>query len=232
MAELKPYRGGYYLSKYVPSYCRCLLALVFAVTLVALPWRIFTTRTKYSIAFAVGISFEVIGFAARAVAQDKTDKLMPFVIQNTFILLAPALFAASIYMVLGCVVCGVRGKAYSLVPIRWLTKLFVLGDVLSFCVQGSAAGLMATGNNAAIVEKIVVAGLFIQIIVFGFFITTTVVFHSRMNKHPTTAAQDPTSSWAKDLYMLCGVSVLIMVRSIFRVVEFIQGYDGYLLLNE
>ena len=157
---------------------------------------------------------------------------MPFVIQNTFILLAPALFAASVYMVLGRIIRQIRGEPYSLVPVKWLTKVFVLGDILSFVIQGGAAGLMATANSQKLGENIVVGGLFVQVIVFGFFVVTTIVFQTRMQKYPTTEAQDPAISWKKDIYMLYSISVLIMVRSVFRIIEFIMGYDGYLLRHE
>lgn len=174
----------------------------------------------------------MIGFIGRFLAHDNTDRLLPFILQNSFILLAPALFAASIYIVLGRIIRRVKGEPYSLVPARWLTRMFVSGDVLSFAVQGSAAGLMATGDNAQLGENIVVAGLFIQIVVFGFFVVTAGVFQVRMQRRPTVEAEDPASLWREDLGMLYTASGLIMVRSIFRVVEFIMGYDGYLLRHE
>lgn len=40
------------------------------------------------------------------------------------------------------------------------------GDVLSFMVQGGAAGFMVTGNNASLGSKIVVVGLVIQLVTF------------------------------------------------------------------
>lgn len=51
------------------------------------------------------------------------------------ILLAPALFAASIYMELGRIILLVDGEAHSIIKKKWLTKLFVSGDVLSFIFQ-------------------------------------------------------------------------------------------------
>lgn len=175
---------------------------------------------------------EIIGFAARIPAREQTDKLMPYIIQNIFILLAPALFAASIYMVLGRIIVRIKGEAHSVVPVRWVTIIFVTGDVLSFLVQGTAGGLMATQGNMTLGENIVIGGLFIQIVVFGFFIITSFIFQRRMTRHPTPEAQNPASGWKKDLNMLYTVSVLIMVRSVFRVIEFIMGYEGYLLQHE
>lgn len=59
----------------------------------------------------------------------------PYIIQTIFILVPPAFFAASIYMVLGNIIVTVDGESYSLIKKRWLTKTFVTGDVLSFLVQ-------------------------------------------------------------------------------------------------
>jgi hypothetical protein len=157
---------------------------------------------------------------------------MPYIIQNTYILLAPALFAASIYMVLRRVILQAHGETHSIIPVKWLTKIFVLGDVLSFLVQGSAAGLMATSENAQMGQNIVIAGLFIQILVFGFFVVTTIIFHRRMRECPTRESEDPNVPWESRIIMLYVVSGLIMVRSVFRVIEFIMGHDGYLLKHE
>lgn len=51
------------------------------------------------------------------------------------ILVAPPLFAASIYMTLGRVVIKLGAEDQSIVPVRFLTKTFVAGDVISFLMQ-------------------------------------------------------------------------------------------------
>lgn len=58
-------------------------------------------------------------------------------IQSTLLLVAPALFAASIYMELGRIIRLVRGEKLSLVKVTLMTKIFVAGDVLSFLMQAS-----------------------------------------------------------------------------------------------
>lgn len=62
--------------------------------------------------------------------------------QSLLILVAPALFAASIYIILGRVILLVDGERYSLVRLKWLTKTFVLGDVFSFLLQGSGKSII------------------------------------------------------------------------------------------
>lgn len=49
-----------------------------------------------------------------------------------FILLAPALFAASIYMILGRIITLVGGQEHAIIRPQWLTKIFVTGDVVCF----------------------------------------------------------------------------------------------------
>lgn len=60
--------------------------------------------------------------------------------QSLLLLLAPALFAASIYIILGRIILVVDGEQFSPIKRRWLTKLFVAFDVLSFTTQ--CAGML------------------------------------------------------------------------------------------
>lgn len=79
-------------------------------------------------------------------------------------------------------------------------------------------------------SDVIVGGLFFQIIFFGIFVLVTYLFHTRMNKQPTTRSKQVP--WKKHMYALYVVSALIMVRSIFRVVEFLQGFNGYIISHE
>ena len=57
--------------------------------------------------------------------------------QTLSILIAPAFFAASIYMILGRLIVLVDGESHSPIRVKWLTKIFVGGDVLSFLAQSA-----------------------------------------------------------------------------------------------
>lgn len=84
------------------------------------------------------MAVEIIGYAARAKSGDESPDwtLGPYIIQAILLLVAPALFAASIYMELGRVITLVDGEGHVLIPKKWMTKVFVIGDVLSFFFQG------------------------------------------------------------------------------------------------
>ncbi|KAM0269021.1 hypothetical protein ACHAPA_004630 [Fusarium lateritium] len=232
---VKPTAGGVYLWRYVPSLAAAVIfLLLFLVSFLYISWKIWRTRTYFCIVFAIGCFLEMLGYGIRAGVKDKTNKLMPYMIQNTFILIAPALFAASIYMILGRIIRSLNADKYSLLKPTKLTRTFVLGDVLSFFVQGGGAGMSAVQSQtmAKWAERIVIIGLVIQIVIFGLFCVVSVVFHRRMHYKPTAESIGTLVPWESTLYMLYAVSLLIMVRSVFRIVEYAQGYTGYSLSNE
>jgi hypothetical protein len=82
---------------------------------------------------------EFVGYAARAASarQAPDFTLTPYIIQSLLLLLGPSFFAASIYMVLGRIIRLTGGERHSMIRPSWLTKIFVIGDVLSFFVQSS-----------------------------------------------------------------------------------------------
>ncbi|UPK92601.1 hypothetical protein LCI18_003536 [Fusarium solani-melongenae] len=234
MATLELYKGNYYLWKYLPSLeGAAISAALFGIATIAHTLRLFKNRSWFAIPFPIGGIMEVIGFATRGLARKKTDQLMPYDIQNTLILLAPVFFVASIYMALGRLIRMTNAERHSIISLKWLTKIFVTGDVLSLLVQGGGAGMMVMDDFAKMAEKIVIGGLLIQIIIFGLFIITVTMFHIRMHGDPVSKhAVAGGFEWEPTIWMLYIVSVLIMGRSIFRVAEFVMGNDGYLLSHE
>ena len=157
---------------------------------------------------------------------------MPQALHSVFILLAPVLFCASIYMTLRRIIRSINGEKLSLVRAEWLTRIFVLGDVFAFFVQGGGAGIQATGNKFKLGQDIIMVGLVIQIISVGLFCVTAVLFEVRIRRRPTEASLRTNVPWKQSLWMLYAVLVLIMIRSLFRVIEYGMGQNGYLLNHE
>lgn len=57
-----------------------------------------------------------------------------------------------------------------------------------------------------------------------------VAWHLRMLRLSSSRAY--CCPWKKLMCVLFGTSVLIMVRSVFRAIEYLEGNDGYLLAHE
>lgn len=101
--------------------------------------------------------------------------------------------------------------------------------------NGTAGGGIMAGRTLSALhlgEHVVIGGLCAQIIFFGFFMIVTIMFDYRIRKAPTAQSLSTAIPWQKHLQALYGASCLILVRSIFRVVEYVQGNDGYLLRHE
>ena len=60
----------------------------------------------------------------------------------------------------------------------------------------------------------------------------SISFNRTIERHPTNLSLHPAIPWFKHLAALYAASCLIMVRSVFRVVEYVQGQNGYLLAHE
>ncbi|KAL4981433.1 RTA1 like protein-domain-containing protein [Aspergillus falconensis] len=206
-------------------------------------YQLIKARALYFIPFVIGGVFQVVGYIFRILSHDRTDSVALYALQTVLILLAPALYAASIYMVLGRLVVHLDAREHSLVRVKWMTKIFVAGDVISFLMQCGGGGLMSGDDTSTrqLGETITIIGLAVQIIFFGFFIITAIVFHIRINKVPTAISTEAKAHWRGNitarnwvtlLQAMYVVSVLILVRSVFRMVEFIDGYGGYIMSHE
>jgi RTA1 like protein len=81
-------------------------------------------------------------------------------------------------------------------------------------------------------EDVIIVGLIVQIIFFSFFVVVSVIFHKRMLNRPTAASMNTVVNWQRYMYILYFASVLIMIRCLYRVIEYIQGSTGTLQSHE
>ena len=89
-----------------------------------------------------------------------------------------------------------------------------------------------SSNSVSTGQNVIIGGLIVQIIFFGFFLIGALVFQRRLVSHPTAGVFAVHLPWRKHIYTLHASSVLVLVRSVVRVVEYIQGMDGFLMSNE
>lgn len=224
----------------------CFTAL-FALSTALHTFQLTRTRALYLLPLTIGGLFETVGYTGRVISSTETTpnfSLPPYILQAILILIAPALFAASIYMILGYIIQATGGERHALIQAKFLTKIFVIGDVFSFLVQSTGAGLLTKKDPDApkTGRWIIIGGLVIQLLFFGWFMVVSVVFYLRYGKESATAGTAAASSerqeakksvpWRLHMWALFVASGLIMVRSVFRVVEYVQGDQGYLLSHE
>lgn len=174
------------------------------------------------------------GYVFRYLSAKSPDELMLYIGQSLFIILPPSLYAATIYMIYGRIVLFVNAPTSSIIRPTRVTKIFVCGDVLAFFLQAGGGGMMAQSKLADLGQKVILAGLFVQLLFFGFFLTIAIIFDRRMATSPAryTIPKYGKRTWRSLLVMLLGAAVIIILRCLYRVVEFAQGEKGYLMEHE
>jgi len=87
---------------------------------------------------------ECIGYVVTVKPTEETPDWTegPHIVQAMTILVAPPLMAATIYMILGRIILTTDGEAFDLIK-KWLTKVFLCGDVLSFLVLAGGVFLFS-----------------------------------------------------------------------------------------
>lgn len=155
-------------------------------------------------------------------------------------------------MMLGRTIRLAGGEDVSLINPTWYTRIFVTADITTLIIQGlgefaglvhlssvglttSGAGIMGTMklHLALAGEKIVIAGLALQVATFIFFLVASIDFHIRMNrKSRSSTTASSAGNWKKMLWILYSVSALVLFRCTFRLIEYAMGNASYLIRNE
>ncbi|KAL3299935.1 rta1 domain-containing protein [Colletotrichum asianum] len=224
--------------RYDPSLpAAIIIAVCFGLSAAGHAFQLVKTRTWYFIPFLIGCIVEVVGYAGRAINATETPNWTkgPYIIQALLLPLGPPFYAASIYMVFGRLVILLDAEKHSLIRRKWLTKFFLLGDILSVFGQAIGGGQLAgadTQKKKDLGQTIIIVGLGIQILFFSFFMIVTILFHLRINRDPTPTSLVVRTPWRRLLQVLYVASFLILVRSVFRVIKYIMGEDGELQSKE
>ncbi|PWY95620.1 RTA1 like protein [Aspergillus sclerotioniger CBS 115572] len=226
------------LYRYDPSYAAAVVfAIGFLLTALGHIWQTVQSGSRSMTPFIIGIAFETLGYISRAINAKQTPNwsIAPYAGQNLLLLLGPSLLAASVYMILGRIIRLVDGDTRAPIRPGRLTKIFVTGDVLSFLFQSGGGGILAQAKEPSKVklgERMINIGLFVQILFFGVFIIVSYIFHRNIRNRPTERSISLAVPWERLLFVLYAVSALIMVRSIYRLAEYIQGSSGSLQGHE
>jgi len=174
---------------------------------------------------------EAAGFDARIVSIKKAGVVAPYIVQYACPILAPAVFSAACYMTFKRIVYYVtpdryRGIRTLWVPARALTPIFVGFDVITFLIQLGGAAIVAGGvshkpepdnNKVKSGSNILKLGLVLQLICFGFFtfVGARFIFVSK-----NWRSEWPNTRWVRLNLMVNGACALILIRSIYRLIEF------------
>ncbi|RGP74591.1 hypothetical protein FSPOR_1168 [Fusarium sporotrichioides] len=195
---------------------------------------IFIYRAWFFIPFVLGGICEIFGYFGRAQAHDTPDEAGPFILQNVLLLAGTPFLAATIYMSLRRVAAALDSEHLSFLSLRWFTKLYVLVDIGCIVSQFIGAIIPASGDADAIVKGriILIAGLVVQLCALSIFIMTSVYLYVRIRSETGPFLDSTFVRWRRYFRTIEAVTGIMIVRSIVRAVEYLQGQDGFVISHE
>ncbi|KAK6811982.1 hypothetical protein RU639_012296 [Aspergillus parasiticus] len=203
-------------------------------------------KVPYFIPIAIGAATEVAAYAIRAASVHQQDNIGLYATSSSLIVIAPVLVCASLYILIGRLIRSSAGGGRATPssdtetkePVRlfgrfspsWIPRVFVTSDVVSFLTQAAGSGI-ASSNNWVGKEKdvgvgVLIAGLVLQLVTFGFFLVVVVWFD---RSFASGEVEEGVRSVLRGIYV---AGAFIMVRLIYRVVEFCMGMDTYTWTHE
>ncbi|EIW72485.1 hypothetical protein TREMEDRAFT_41775 [Tremella mesenterica DSM 1558] len=220
--------------RYIPSKTYNMIALelyFFVATLLA--WRAWKWPARYMLCLVIGCFCQGIGLLLRVLLRINPHNIGLFIVMDCFVVLSPCAFLAADYILLGKMVDYLEGgKHLRPLTLRWLSRGFIISDIVTFCIQGGGGGFSSAKNITLlkIGADIFLAGLVAQLISFTLFIVVYIVFFYRVWKN------DPViwnkKRW-KPLYLAMGFTCICFeIRSIYRTAELGQGFNGYITTHE
>ncbi|KAL8976112.1 MAG: hypothetical protein Q9205_007820 [Flavoplaca limonia] len=228
---------------YVPSlagnaFFLALYALILILQIAAgIKWRTWSfTGCMFG-----GPVLEIIGYAARIQIHYSPFTSDPFLMYIVTITIAPCFFAAAIYLSLSRIILTYGSHLARFKP-RTYTIIFICCDIFSLVLQAVGGGIADTASTQSMSDigiNIMIAGLVFQVVSLTCFAGLCADFFWSVRKsggvsRTTLQARLPNS--VGRFYMFIGslslATLCIYIRSIFRVAELQEGFDGHLANDE
>ncbi|KAJ7027121.1 RTA1 like protein-domain-containing protein [Mycena alexandri] len=236
---------------FVPRDDLSIIALSMFAFSAAIHWTHFS-RFRWHLSMltlTIGMTVMTVGFGIRLLYARSASSLGIYVFMNMCILLSPCAFLATDYMLLVRLAYTVDEQARQrCLPIRptLIVRLFVGSDITTFILQGCGGGLTAIGGSVGNVgTKISMFGLSLQLLSFAIFTALLLNFGWRLRIEFTdswrpqaaeppfkTFSWQPRKDWRVLYFITCATCVGILIRSVFRIVEFAGGYTGFVSTHE
>ncbi|EAW13698.1 RTA1 domain-containing protein [Aspergillus clavatus NRRL 1] len=208
--------------------------VLFGLSMAVHTFQFAWSRQWWCCVFAIGCLTEVLGWAARtwsAVCPYQPDA---FLMQISTLIIAPTFFTAGVYILLGRMIQILGPESSFLRPKSYLW-IFCTCDIISLVVQAAGGGLASSesgraGGNTEPGTNTMVAGIIFQMVAITAFVVCGADF-LRRSRRPHLRAR-----FTRGMTYLLAATVFsvvcIYVRSIYRTIELLEGWRGYLITHE
>ncbi|KAL2862485.1 RTA1 domain-containing protein [Aspergillus lucknowensis] len=202
----------------------------------------------FSGSMIAGLILEVLGYLGRILFHDDPFNFDYFLLNLISLSIGPVFFCAALYFLLGRIVVVYRGEDISRLRPRNYAIFFVSCDVIALILQSVGGALTSVAEDEASQStgvNVMIAGLASQVAALTLFITLACEFAFRLRRRSQTGrpadAEERKDGFAairekrRWKVFLCAISLstlVVYIRSIFRVVELNGGFDSELANDE
>lgn len=187
-------------------------------------------RCWYFITFPIGLVFEIVGYIARSLSAKKDPyHLLYFILNYFFIVTAPVFLAAGIYTILSALIPRM-GREHSFLPPKLVLWFFITSDVIATVIQITGAALIgvreSNREDPTDANNILLGGLAYQVFSLGVFVvlSATFLYRARRSIHGSRLTLFTAAFGVATL--------LVYLRTCFRLAETAQGLGGHLSSHE
>ncbi|KAJ2818700.1 hypothetical protein GGI24_005019, partial [Coemansia furcata] len=204
-------------------------AAIFVIVAAIIVWQIRRARAARWMYILVGTALaETIGYIVRTVCINHIS-LGLFICMMLFLLLPPNALALFNYKVVGEIArqSNVRARRFFLKP-KFITWFFFASDVFSFLLQSTGGSMMSQHDMEVSGKWICVVGLAIQLGFLAAFVVVAIMIDRDPHYIVLCGPNDASEVRAKRRVMstIHATTALLYVRSIYRLIEMIDGYGG------
>ncbi|KAL4924338.1 RTA1 domain-containing protein [Aspergillus undulatus] len=220
---------------YPPSLAAGIVFLVlFGLTMIGHTAQMVWKKTWWTSVFAIGSLTEIIGWAGRTWSAECTYNTNAFLMQITTLIIAPTFYTAGVYVLLGRFI-SILGRDSSVLSPRVYLFIFVTCDIISLVVQAVGGAMASTAaaqedGNTTPGTNIMVAGIIFQMASITVFVLCAADFVRRTLRR--RLLQSLTGTVVPLLAAMVFSVICIYIRSIYRTIELLEGWDGYLITTE
>lgn len=172
---------------YRPSLLAALAFMILYGLVAVYHWHLYvhvpfnrSNKHRYTIFVLIAAMCFTAGYSSRIASIRDTSRVLLYAVPSCLIVVSLIFVCATLYLLVANLIRDcLRGRHQVFLGVspRWIERVFVRSEVLSFLTQGSGSGIAAssnwTGSGRALGIKRLLFGMVLQVATFSFFLLVT-----------------------------------------------------------
>lgn len=229
---------------YIPAHWVTILAVIlFSIAFILHVACLAFTRKWLVIVPIIGTIGELAGWACRLDASYNPDDYNAFLGQIIALIIAPVFYSAQAYVLFHHIVL-LYGPRFSVLSPKLYGGIFITFDIIALILQAAGGGVAGGAESGSQLQtqgsQIMLGGICFQLFTIVVFSILFSIFFIALYTHhpirPSTGRREPDVPYTRVRTMSCNCLALatfaMVVRSVYRVIELAQGWEGAVITHE